>query len=170
MGATVIGWQQYYGASGYLMTEGDRDRWWDEELAAHLACTPAELCHSGIGTTFIRVTGVRAGLSEDESLDDVTEWFVHGDPWHVLVGVGASRIVVGSVAMFEGGYAGPPSLECVKPMSKARNLVELALLAELVTRARRRTKRAMTNCVQCDNPRYSRGCRCDGMALRIRYD
>jgi len=115
------------------------------------------------------VQGVRAAHGSDY-LPDIEMWFIHGDPWHVLIGVGASRLVVGSVDMFEGGYAGPSTLTCRKPVSFARDNVDVATVASAVQRARRSTTRYMSRCSLCDSPRYGSGCRCDDLAYGIIYD
>ena len=168
-GTRMNGWQQYYGAAGYV-APADPAEWTDEILATHLGVEPRDLADAGIGTTFLRVRGVQASFEATDTLSDLDTWFAHGDPWHVLIGVGPARIVVGSVDMFEGGYAGPPTLTCRNPTSFPRAGADVAAIADAVLRSRRATARRMRRCPLCDSPRYGSGCRCDDLAYGIIYD
>lgn len=169
MGTSVIGWQAYYGADDYLAPT-DPGTWTDEVLARYLGVELRDLADAGIGTTFCVVRAVRASYDATDDLHDCEAWFVHGDPWRVLIGVSASRIVVGSVDMFAGGYAGPSTLTCRNPASFEREGVDLTAIASAVIKARRSTARRMTRCALCDSPRYGPGCRCDDIAYGIIYD
>lgn len=167
-GGLVIGWQHYYGAGSYLV---DVDSTWpDQELATRLGVEPRDLADIGIGTTFAVVTGVQPAFGSDDAFEDIDTWFAHGDPWHVLIGVGADRIVVGSVDMFEGGYAGPPALTCIDAKTIPSDSADLKQVADMFLRAQRSTARRMNRCPLCDSPRYGSGCRCDGLARGIDYD
>lgn len=163
------GWQQYYGAESFLVPLGHSDRP-DRALAAALGTDPRGMVELGIGTTFQQAQNVSAAHEAEDQFGDIETWFVHGDPWHVLIGVSPSRIVVGSVDMFAGGYAGPPTVTCLRPVSFDRPALDLQVLADQIVAARRSTSRRMRRCPLCDSPRYSRGCTCDSLALGIIYD
>lgn len=169
----MIGWQCYYDAEVHLSAgtfAGPGDIV-DGDLAAALRRTPADLLEAGVGTMFVAVRGVRGPGAYRGNDDPSRHWFVHGDPWTVLIGVSEADVLVGSVRLREFGMAGPPSLECPHrwPALSLAGL-EPAQLAEQMRKARRATLRRMWVCPLCHGPRYDDGCRCDALATGIIYD
>lgn len=168
----MIGWQEYYGAEGHLSesTLTGPGQVVDRDLAEALHTTRLAMVEAGIGTRFLAVRGVRV-LSDDEARASRRHWFVHGDPWTVLIGWTQRDVRVGSVNLLEGGMAGPPELQC--PTLYAPLPVEgleLGELAELVQRAHRATRRRIRLCPLCHSPRYGGGCTCDAEATGTIYD
>ena len=169
----MIGWQEYYGAEGYLseLNLACPGVVVDRDLAAALDTTPLALVEAGIGTRFLAVRGVRVLDDDDDAEASRRSWFVHGDPWTVLIGWTFSDVRVGTVNMFEGGLAGPPELQCptLYPALAVRGL-DLTELAEHVQRAHRATKRRIRVCPLCHSPRYGGFCTCDADATGTIYD
>jgi len=168
--AEVSSWFSYYGAGNFITSSAWEQPGHDEAFSDLLGCDLAALVDSGVGTSCTMVHGIEPDRSSPDDLEDINVWFAHGDPWHVLIGFGTERLVVGSVDLFEGGYAGPPALTCIRPQSIARDAIDLAALETLMVTARRDTIRSMTRCKLCDSPRYGPGCRCDGPATNTIYD
>ena len=169
----MIGWQEYYGAEGHMseLNLASPGQVVDGDLAAALNTTPLALVESGIGTRFLAVRGVRVVNDDDEAEAYVRSWFVHGDPWTVLIGSTQQDVRVGTVSLFEGGMAGPPELQC-PTLNPALSVVGLDLdeLAEHVQRAHRATKRRIRLCPLCHSPRYGGWCTCDADATGTIYD
>lgn len=167
---SVIGWQRYYEAQHFLDQGSAGETTADLHLAELLGYAPLELLRNNMGANFLTVRDVRPPDVQGDSLSDVFAWFVHGDPWHVLLGIAESRLVVGSVHLSASGMAGPATLTCEHAESIPRDSASLQRVAAAIAKARRRTKRSMTLCPLCDSPRYGRGCTCDGPASGTIYD
>ena len=89
----MIGWQRYYEAQLFLDQGSAGETTADLHLAELLGYAPLDLLRNNMGTNFLTVREVRSLDAQGDSLSDVFAWFVHGDPWHVLLGVGPNSVL-----------------------------------------------------------------------------
>lgn len=172
----MTNWRDYYGADSHLARSRHRTIGApaDQELAARLGSTPLGLLQAGVGTSFVPVVNVLVGES-DENVDDIDfdrghEWFAHGDPWSVLMGVSHDHVVVGAVELWASGMGGPAGIHVTwqcEPLPLAG--LDLAELAGAVEQAHRITMAYWWTCPLCRSIRYGEGCTCDSLATGTLY-
>jgi hypothetical protein len=161
----VWNWSSYYCADGYLVKELVESFFELEEddFATVLNLDPLDLLNLGFGTKWQEV--------QSFDLNTSLRWFVQGDPWNALLGVGDESVVVSGLDLSTDGLAGPGTLTAHKPQFQHEKS-DLSGIYESILKVRKSMQKRWRRCENCQSPRLDDWdcCSCESPISGIRYD